>query len=539
MYTCLFVDDEIEIREGMKGKIDWNSQMFNEPLLAANGAEAIEMLESIEPDLLITDINMPYIDGLQLANWVKKQYPLTKIIILSGIDEFEYAKEALRIHVDAYMLKPVTADELISTIQQLLAELEAERERHSNMKQLEEHYHLSYPIVKEKFLTSLITRVQNKEDVFKKAEKYGVSLQGSLYIISCIEVIHSELIKQTKSSSLAESTDLDLKLFALNNVTTEVWEKYGLGHVFVFSDHLLLLSIFSQDDAQAAVEMTQKAMAEVLKSINRFLNLQVIIGIGSPVDDVNKLKYSYEGALLAIDYRSLLGSNNVFYIEDMELRAPSNFIFDDFKAQQLTRTLKLGTKEELTALLTDIFNEVLEAGVSLANKRYYMHEMLVTIIKLMKTYTSMEHDEMGWISYFNRLQSIEETKAWFALICEQIREQIEEGRETKYKQIIEEAIQYIKENYHDSELSITTVCDHLHISTSYFSGLFKKECKMTFGAYLKQVRMEKAMELLRTTELKSFEIASMVGYADPNYFSLSFKKFVGLSAKDYRNTIKE
>src|SRR5690606_40537105 len=150
----------------MKGKVDWNSQMFKEPLVAANGAEAIEMLESIEPDLVITDINMPYIDGLQLANWVKKQYPLTKIIILSGIDEFEYAKEALRIHVDAYMLKPVTADELISTIQQLLAELEAERERHSNMKQLEEHYRLSYPIVKEKFLTSLITRVQHKDEIY-------------------------------------------------------------------------------------------------------------------------------------------------------------------------------------------------------------------------------------------------------------------------------------------------------------------------------------------------------------------------------------
>ena len=157
----------------------------------------------------------------------------------------------------------------------------------------------------------------------------------------------------------------------------------------------------------------------------------------------------------------------------------------------------------------------------------------------MKTYTTMEHDEMSWISHFNRLQSIDETKAWFALKCEQIRLEIEKGRETKYKQIIEEAIDYVKKYYSDSELSISTVCDYLHISTGYFSNLFKKELKMTFGAYLKQVRMEKAMELLRTTELKSFQIAEMVGYSEPNYFSMSFKKFAGLSAKEYRSTIKE
>ena len=143
------------------------------------------------------------------------------------------------------------------------------------------------------------------------------------------------------------------------------------------------------------------------------------------------------------------------------------------------------------------------------------------------------------MNQYQKLNSLQETRAWFGEMCARVRSRIASQRQHTYKQIVEDAISYTKSHFHESDLSIAKVCGQLHISAGYFSGLFKKELKLTFGAYLLQLRMEAAKELLRTTELKAFEIADKVGFADPNYFSLSFKKYAGVSAKEYRSGLAE
>ncbi|WP_339206731.1 response regulator [Paenibacillus sp. FSL K6-3182] len=543
MYKLLLVDDEPEVTEGLMSEIDWKSCGFSEVRTAGNGKEAMEIFEKMEPDVLITDISMPYMNGLELSEWARKIYPITRIVILSGHDEFEYAKQAIHLQVEAYVLKPFSAKQLTDTIAEVAKRMDEEREKRTNIELLEEHYRTSLPIVREKFLSSLITRKQSYKDISIKAAKYGMELKGEGYIVSIIAVNHSEHQKdaelQPPSHSLASSTDLDLKLFSVCNIAAEIWNKHLLGKVFIHQDQVVLFTVSPELDKGLVMEKTQDALKEILQSIERFLRFPVMIGVGTFTQDVGNLKYAYEAATVALDYRRILGNNLIICIDDMESRVNDKLLFDEWKEQNLVRTVKLGTEKELEEVIDGLFDEISRIQAPVHEYQHYLLEMVTAIIKLTKAYESDNDDIFagGWgiLNQYQKLNSMQETKAWFGDLCAKVRVRIASRRQHTYKQIVEDAIHYTKEHYHDSDLSIAKVCAHLHISAGYFSGLFKKELKMTFGAYLLQLRMEQAKELLRTTELKAFEIAEKIGFADPNYFSLSFKKYAGLSAKEYRS----
>lgn len=298
MYKLLLVDDEPEVTEGLTVEIDWERCGFAEVMTAGNGKEAAELFEKLEPDVLITDISMPYMNGLELAEWVKKTYPLTRIVILTGYDEFEYAKQAIRLQVDEYVLKPFSAAQLTETVREVARRMDEEREKRSNMLLMEEHYRTSLPIVREKFLSSLITRRQPLAAIRDKAAKYGLDLEGEGYIVSVIAVYHSDDRADTEdepgaSESLSSSYDLDLKLFAVVNIADEIWKKYGLGEVFVHQDRVVLLTVSEQGEEVPITERTQTgALKEVLQSIEKYLQLSVNIGVGRFVREIGNLRYA-------------------------------------------------------------------------------------------------------------------------------------------------------------------------------------------------------------------------------------------------------
>ncbi|MEV5029276.1 response regulator [Paenibacillus sp. LPE1-1-1.1] len=547
MYKLLLVDDEPEVTEGLMVEIDWASCGFTEVRTAGNGKEAMELFEKMEPDVLITDISMPYMNGLELSEWARKAYPITRIVILSGHDEFEYAKQAIHLQVEAYVLKPFSAGQLTDTIVEVAKRMDEEREQRGNIALLEEHYRTSLPIVREKFLSSLITRMQPYKEIAAKAAKYGMQLEGEGYVVSIIAVNHSDNQNEEEaeppSISLAASTDLDLKLFSVSNIASEIWARHELGKVFIHQDQVVLFTVSPHSDQKQMMEQTQNALKEILQSIEKFLRFPVMIGVGTFTKDIDNLKYAYEAAAVALDYRRILGNNLIICIDDMENRFHDKLLFDEWKEQNLIRTVKLGTEKELEEVIDGLFDEITRVQAPVHEYQHYLLEMVTAIIKLTKVYDSDTEEIFGGgfgiLNQYQKLNSLQETRAWFGEMCARVRSRIASQRQHTYKQIVEDAISYTKSHFHESDLSIAKVCGQLHISAGYFSGLFKKELKLTFGAYLLQLRMEAAKELLRTTELKAFEIADKVGFADPNYFSLSFKKYAGVSAKEYRSGLTE
>ncbi|PZD95449.1 DNA-binding response regulator [Paenibacillus sambharensis] len=537
MYRVLLADDEADVREGLIQEIDWQGCGFEVIGVAENGREAMELAERLSPEVLVTDISMPFIDGLTLAEWMREKYPLTKIVLLTGYDEFDYARQAVRIGVDEYLLKPFSAENLTDLLAAIRKKIEREIAERDDVRQLREHYRTSLPMLRATFLASLMTRKLSMEKVEEKSQNYDLALSGRCYEVAVVSLQTSGEHEGAGEHSLRSSQDLDLKLYAVLNIAEEIWKQQGLGNAFIYQEYVVLLSIDTgEEDWQ---RHTQQALDNVLRSVDHYLRLKVTIGVGSAVSDIADVKDSFEDALLALDYRLVAGSGRLIYIGDVEHRRSGQLRFDELKEQALVRSLKVGTEEELEAVLDILFGEIGGEAHSYNDVQVYLLEILTAVLKTAKD-ADLTMDELlgGSFQLYGelfRLSGLAEARRWFHKLCGRIMEQISSRRQHSYRDIVEQAISYTKENYHDPDISIQRVCSHLHISTGYFSGIFKKEVKLTFGQYLMQTRMEAAKELLRGSALKAFEIAERVGFADPNYFSFCFKKQVGISPKEYRS----
>ncbi|TYP70676.1 two-component system response regulator YesN [Paenibacillus methanolicus] len=548
LYKLLLVDDEIDVREGLLQEIDWAAHGFEVVATAENGREASELVERLIPDVVLTDISMPFMDGLALSEWIRREYPNTRIVLLSGFDEFEYAQRAIKLEVDEYVLKPFDGAQIAATLAKVKARIDAEIARREDMELLREHYRTSLPVLRETFLASLLSRKLPGSQIAEKARTYGLQLAGSGYLVSVISLQTGQEAASAKPgggrmSSLLASDDLDLQLFAVLNIAEELWNKQGLGRAFIHQDHIVLLSISAEADHEALLRATLAVLQDTIDQIERFLQLPVTVGVGEPVSGLAELKRGYEGALQAIDYRVLEGSNRIIYIGDVERRFVNRLRFDELKEQELVRSLKLGTGDEVRQVVHELFEEIARTETSYKDYQVYVIELLTAVLKAAKDADADLEGLFGGsgkiFAEIEKQGSIEATREWFGNLCVKLAQTISSSRQHSYRQLVQQAIDFTRANYADSNISVNQVCGHLHISAGYFSSVFKKETKLTFVAYLMNIRMEAAKELLRATDLKAFEIAERVGFSDPNYFSFCFKKQVGISPKEYRNRSQE
>lgn len=554
MYTVLVAEDEYEVREAIVSGTDWAGLGFRMAESAENGQEAWEMFAKEAPDLLLTDIRMPFMDGLQLAERVKRQYPGTRVVILSGYDEFEYAQRALKLSVDEYVLKPFSSGDLAHVLAKVRAVLDQEAAEKRDVEQLREHYRRSLPVLRENFLATLMMRPMKHRELEEKSALYDIHLAGACFQVAVLSLDAagpreqgqtgaspgSDHLKEQVPSTISE--DQELLLFASLNIAEEIAAARNLGRVFLHQGQVVLLTIAQEGDTQAVTSGTMAAAEEIRQAIERYLKQTVTIGIGVVIQEPAGLSYSYKDAVLALDYRVILGGNRVISIADVEQRHVEKVRFDELKEQSLVRCLKTGTADELKEIVEGLFQGLAEAPVSVKEYQLYLMEIVTAVLRAAKDADADLDDlfgeHMATLAELYRFRTLAEAKAWLLGICTRLMGSIAVVRQSALHNLVEEAVAYTRANYGDSELSINKVCGRLHISAGYFSSIFKKETKLTFVAYLLHIRMEAAKELLRTTDLRALEIAGMVGYAEPNYFSFSFKKHVGMSPKEYRSSIK-
>ncbi|MBP1967318.1 response regulator [Paenibacillus aceris] len=546
MYKLILVDDEEDVREGVVREVNWDAIGFEVIEKAENGREALEMVERLQPDVVVTDIQMPFMNGLQLAEAIRERFPTIKLIILTGHDEFEYAQRAIKLHIDEYVLKPFSAQELINALLKVKGQIQEEVAHRENVQLLMEHYRKSMPVLKENFLATLMNRKLPREEVYQKAANYGIELNGRSFVAAVMSIdgalIPEEELENreelSKSVSLKYSADQALKYFALLNITEEIVDKRRLGLVFMHHDQVVVLAARESEDRETALQETMKVLEEVRQNVEKYLKFTLTVGIGTVMKDVTKISYSYEDAVLALDYRLILGNNRIISIDDVETRSVEKVRFDDVKEHALTRCIKVGTNQEIRETMDELFQGI-EGAVSVKDYQIYLLEILTCILKAAKD-SNLNVDEVFGDNFvpfteINKFTSLEEAKHWLAELCASMMNHIATDRQYTYKNLVEMAKDYTKNHYHEGDITINKVCSHLHISAGYFSSIFKKETKMTFVNYLNHIRMEAAKELLRTTDMKALEIAEKVGYADANYFSFSFRKNVGVSPKEYRN----
>lgn len=551
MYNLILVDDEEDVREGLLEEIAWEEHGFQVIDKAENGREATELIEKHIPDVVVTDIQMPFMNGLDLAEWIRNHYPNTKIIILTGYDEFVYAQKAIKMQIDEYVLKPFSSKELVDILLKVKHKLDEEASEKDNLENLMQHYRKSLPLLRGMFLSSLVSKRVPISEIQEKSISYGLKLTANAYMASIIRVDynHSELqdVEQSKTSitpeSMKDTKDRQLQLFAVLNITNEICQKYEIGEVFLHNDDVVLLLMDQEVTSDKTSGRLLELLEEVRQNVEKYLKLTVTVGAGTITNSVEGVHHSYNEALQALDYRLILGNNRVIWIYDVEtshdpsLHEPLHY--DELKQQALIRSIKVESAQEVGESVAGLFADLEMTQLTVKDCHVYVLEILTSLMKVAKEFR-LELDEIfGSDEYpfaeITKFNNLNEVKLWITGICIKLMNHISNGRQSNYNQLVEDAKAFIAIHYHESDISINKVCKHLHISTGYFSSIFKKEVKMTFVNYLMQLRMDSAKDLLRSSDMKSFEIAEKVGFIDPNYFSFCFRKKFGISPKEYRN----
>jgi two-component system, response regulator YesN len=547
-YKLILVDDEEEVRKGVLNKIEWNKYGFQVVGEAENGKEALDIAEKTYPDVVITDIKMPFMDGMELAKSIRERFPTTKVIVLTGFDEFEYAQKAIQLNVTEYVLKPISAKELVDVLIKVKIQIDKEIAEKENVEYLREYYRRSIPILKEKFLVSLITDFIEKDEIEERAQSYGIDLEGTAFAAALVNIDdfnksnlnEGQEINIIKNQYKDINEERQLMNVAVLKIVEEIIQKHNLGYSLFHNNRIVIIARCKAENRDEAVNTVFGALEELRQIIEKFLKLTVTIGLGSIGVDITSINQSYKNGIDAVEYRILIGNNRIIWIEDIEPESRKRISFGENKEHALMSAIKIGTAEEIYETIENLFNEISETKASFKDYQIYLMEMLTTILKAARG-ANVDIDSIFGASQnifgeFYSFGSLEEIQNWFKNISVKIMNHIVKDRQDSSKLLVEKAKDYVNERYSDSDITINKVCDYLHISSTYFSFIFKREMKTTFINYLTQVRMEVAKGLLRNTSMKTFEIAEKVGYSESNYFSYSFKKRFGISPSEYRNS---
>ena len=528
-YRVLLADDEEEIRSGISRKIDWAALGFTLVGEAGNGEEALELAEQYRPDVVLTDIKMPFMDGLELCRRLRQTLPGARLVVFSGFDDFEYARQAVGMGVSEYILKPINAPELRQVLEKLREQLDRQRLERRDMETLRRRYEESLPVLRELFYTRLLSGQIKPDQVRDRAARYEIDLPEGLWTAALVHV-----------DGLGDEGERDeLLLLSVQSFLTKQFALEGCSALVVlYGDMAALLVHLDREDRLYPLLEELERLSRLSQS---YLGLRLTTGVGLPCHGPEELDRSAEGARSALDYRVLAGGGRVIYIGDLEPQSAFAPSFEEEDQRELSAAVKLGTRQEVEKVVRGLMERLSHAGLSLSKCDLFLLEVVTCLVRLTRS-GGLAVEEVfgekftGAVSAAD-FSSLEELGGWLGERCGKLHELLGRRRSDSAWQMVERAKDYIAGHYTDEQLSVETLCSHIHLSPTYFSTLFKREVGLSFTAYVTQVRMEEAARLLRETDEKTYRIAEATGYSDPNYFSYVFKRHYGVSPSKFRASL--
>lgn len=533
MIKIFLVEDEIVIRNGIKNSIHWEKEGYDFVGEASDGELAYPMIIKEKPDILITDIRMPFMDGLELSKMVKKELPDIKILILSGYDEFDYAKEAIRLGVTEYLLKPISSVKLLESLGTVTKIIEQEREE----RKLWEHYQQEMQENKEqnkyKLFNDLLAGRMSMAEALEQGKKLGIELGAEGYCVVLFKVMTSEhrmdyrdyiVEAQERMEALAESTEKVL------------WYQRGVeGWAFIIQGK----------KGSELEERTNTLMKQLQEIAQEYPELEYFGGIGTQVERMRMLRESYERAYQAFANRFVGKMNRIIAFDQLSVYQEQESIeYQGLGAmgenQKLLETfLRSGTKEEVHSFISVYFEALHEENLkSIMLRQYVVMEAFICALSFGEKLQLSKEKIRGEIGDVNdvpqHIQSIEDTKAYMETLISRMIMLRDKVSDCRYSDIIRRAKRYTENHYMSEDISLNTVAAEVNMSPSYFSSVFSQEAGQTYIEYLTSVRMDKAKELLLYSQMRISDIGYEVGYKDAHYFSYIFKKTQGCSPKEYR-----
>lgn len=535
------VEDEMVIRRGIKNSIDWEKEGYIFCGEASDGELAYPMIIKEKPDILITDIRMPFMDGLELCKLVKKELPNIKILILSGYDEFDYAKEAIRLGVTEYLLKPISSGKLLEALNGVSESIRREKEDKDLVRKYMEEMRENTEHEKQKFFEQMIAGNLSMADALETGKKYEMNLSAGMYNLLLFRFTLGK--ENRKSGELLGEAE-----YAIEKLTER------LEYVFEFQRGVegwaFLLMADNEEQMSERVKELSKDLEEIMKN---YSTIAYFGGIGQPVARLRELEESFREAERALAARFTMELNRIISVEDIRMAQNVDTLDDieitSFGEIEKTRTmlekfLNNGAEDEIDEFVDVYINELPEENLkSVLMRQYIIMDAYIVMMSFCEKIEGIEGEMQAQSEELKNsmktIQTLEEIKNYIRMLLKKIigvRDTIS-GR--RYSDIIEIAKDQIRKTYMSDEISLNTIAAEVGMSPSYFSSIFSKEMGKTFVEYLTDIRMDRAKELLMCSSMKTSEIGYEVGYKDPHYFSYIFKKTQNCTPKEFRARGKE
>ncbi len=547
MLKIFLAEDEVVVRETIKRMIPWEELGFELVGEAADGEMALPLLIRQQPDLLITDIKMPFMDGLTLARLAKKEIPGLKVVILSGYDDFNYAKQAIGIGVEDYLLKPITKNALIERLSEIRSRYEHEKTQKEYYEKFQREMQTYEKNSSRDFFEALVGGSMDMMEVYKRAEKLGLDIVAEAYNVliftmNCDEDFSGQ--RDEYSSWEAESLELLENFFA------------GHSSAMLFRSNIFSYGVLLKGQRETIEENTRACVDEIRKILSRQDGRREwFLAVGQSVDRLSQIQKSYHTASRAFSQRYLYDENILYYdeMETMEHPGGQAETEDNAYLQKvdvnalnpaiLQKFLSNGLQEETENFVKDYFYAIgQEPMESLVFRNYVILNVRFSVISFIKG-LGCDTNEMESADTEEVLaesgKNMESAIAYAKKMISQAIEIRDQNSGNKNRSILKTAVDFIDSHYMDEEISLNTVANVANVSSNHFSALFSQNMGQTFIEYLTTLRMNKAKELLRCTGMRSSEIAGEIGYKDAHYFSYLFKKTQGMTPSDYRKAREE
>lgn len=531
MYKAIIVDDEDLVRKGLKRHFDWNEFGIDIVADMSDGQKAFDFIRDNPVDLVITDVLMPYMDGITLAKNIREIYPDTKIIFISGHDDVIYLKKALKVEAIDYILKSIDLDELRDTVSRVVNIIDMENQSKKNIADMEALLNQSFPILQERMLMTLIREdIEDPQIVKERVEFLNIPLDNeSSYCIMVIQIQHVFSLFHGISER-----DRQLKSLQIQNECTEIGRQHCNTVCFESKqgEYVMVLSLLEDEYEETLIEVSEK----VHRRLNKTMNIPVSIGISSRFTGLENIKVSYENASNSISKRYLLDDTLSISVDKYEVDE-SLKEYKEKAEKNLIEFLSKGNNERVLELLSGFFNEInarfnYEDQQNLLIFLLLLPSQVVTDVKTEKT--SAYSNQRIILEQFMLCKNFHEQCFLIQKLYSEVALLMNSLSKTYSQTIIDQVRKNIDEHYME-QISISTLAKDVYLTPTYLCVLFKQITGTTINDYLTLARMDKAKKLLADPYIKLYDVCYDVGYLSPSYFSRIFKKYTGLTPSEFRN----
>ena len=526
MHKIMIVDDDRIIRKGLIQTIPWEEHDFQLVGEAGDGEHALEIIKKEHPQIVVSDIRMPFMNGLELARQTKQAFPDIKFIFLTGYEDFSYAKQAIDLQAVDYLLKPVDRKVLLEKAGKAAAAWDKEQGNAQKLK-------AARPFLRSVLFNQIVAGEESEDILRAKMAEQGLSLQHRFFLAMYLRIDDyrkEEIHPKSEHKRLKEQ---------IATGAERILQRRGDGNAFVLEQNAIM--VIYADDVEAEMEEKAKEIAQSICDWTRTdLKTTLTIGLGMPHESLRHFSESFDEAHSVMAFRHVIGRDKVITMDDLDHLVSEVSDSAGHTEQDLLEKVRLGLADDSQQVLSEAEDDLRNSRLSLGEVRLRGVDLFLALFKGSENWApnwSKEHkkEKSDYYAKISQATTVTEIIGFLREIVDSLAKYMTDENSRERTDVIDDVTEYIEQHFSEHGLSLQDIGRYVHMNPIYLSVLFKKKKKITFTGFLLQVRMTHAMEMLRSTDLKTYEVAEQTGYSSPEYFGACFKKYTGCSPLEFRN----